>query len=396
VLEQAALSVAAPDHWHALATIWACQAGKHVYVEKPVSHNLVEGRRMVEAARKYDRVVQAGMQRRSAAHFASARELVRSGKLGKVPYVQTWVAGHRQSIGKKADAPAPAGVDYGLWLGPAPERPFDPNRFHYDWHWNWGYGPGEVGNNGTHALDMARFLLDLDAPLRVTSGGGKYFYDDDQQTPDTLVTSFDFAHANVTWEHRTWSPTNLEGDPASITAFGERGTLAFDRQGWHVRDGVAASDQYAEMDGPHFRNFLDCVKDGKRPNADIEEGHKSTRLCHLGNVALRVGRVLHFDAGTETARDGPAPLSPRRRERLPQRLPEAPRPRRRRPGLVRRSSRGPRSPTARPATTAPTPGGPSPRAISPFWPPAAAPLRTRVHCRPSSRRVLKYTPPART
>jgi predicted dehydrogenase len=297
-----ALTIAAPDHWHALATIWGCQAGKHVYCEKPVSHNIVEGRRMVEAARKYDRVVQAGMQRRSAAHFHSAREFLRSGQLGKVPFVQTWIAGNRKSIGHKADSPVPAGVDYGLWLGPAPERPFNPNRFHYNWHWNWDYGSGEIGNNGIHVLDIARFLLDLDAPLRITSGGGKYSYDDDQQTPDTMVTTFDFPHMNVTWEHRLWSPTNLDGDPASITLFGEKGTMVFDKQGWHVRDGVEGSDKLVNMEGPHYRNFLDCVKDGKRPNADIEEGHKSTRLCHLGNIALRVGRVLHFDAATETLR----------------------------------------------------------------------------------------------
>jgi predicted dehydrogenase len=294
-----ALTIAAPDHWHALATIWACQAGKHVYCEKPVSHNLIEGRRMVEAARKYQRVVQAGMQRRSAPHFASAREFIRSGKLGKVPFVQTWIAGHRKSIGHKEDSPVPPGVDYDLWLGPAPKRPFNPNRFHYNWHWNWDYGSGELGNNGIHVLDMARFLLDLDAPLRITSGGGKYFYDDDQQTPDTMVTTFDFPHTNIAWEHRIWSPTNLGGDPASITLFGEKGTMIFDKQGWHIRDGVEASDKYVEMEGAHYRNFLDCIKDGKRPNADIEEGHKSTRLCHLGNIALRVGRVLHFEAQTE-------------------------------------------------------------------------------------------------
>jgi predicted dehydrogenase len=300
-----ALMIAAPDHWHALATIWACQAGKHVYCEKPVSHNIIEGRRMVEAARKYNCVVQAGMQRRSAAHFASAREFVRSGKLGKVPFVQTWIAGHRKSIGHKEDGPVPLGVDYSLWLGPAPERPFNPNRFHYNWHWNWDYGSGEIGNNGIHVLDIARFLLDLDAPLRITSGGGKYFYDDDQQTPDTMVTTFDFPGTNVTWEHRIWSPTNLDGDPASITLFGEKGTLVFDKQGWHVRDGMEASDKRVEMEVPHYRNFLDCIKDGKRPNADIEEGHKSARLCHLGNIALRVGRVLHFDDKTETLAGDP-------------------------------------------------------------------------------------------
>jgi predicted dehydrogenase len=300
-----ALSVAAPDHWHALATIWGCQAGKHVYVEKPVSHNIVEGRRMVEAARKHNRVVQAGMQRRSADHFASAREFLRAGKLGKVPFVQTYIGGHRKSIGHKEDSAVPQGVDYNLWLGPAPERTFNPNRFHYNWHWNWDYGSGEIGNNGIHVLDIARFLLDLDAPLRITSGGGKYFYDDDQQTPDTMVTTFDFPHTNLTWEHRIWSPTNFEGDPASIILFGEKGTMVFDRKGWHILNGDEASDKYVNMEGPHYRNFLDCVKDGKRPNADIEEGHKSTRLCHLGNIALRVGRVLHFDDKTETLKDDP-------------------------------------------------------------------------------------------
>jgi predicted dehydrogenase len=303
--ELTALTIAAPDHWHALATIWACQAGKHVYCEKPVSHNLMEGRRMIEAARKYNCVVQAGMQRRSSAHFASAREFLRAGKLGKVPFVQTWIAGHRPNIGHKPDGPVPKGVDYNLWLGPAPERPFNPNRFHYQWHWNWDYGTGEIGNNGIHALDMARYLLDLDAPLRITSGGGKYFYDDDQQTPDTMVTTFDFPHCNLTWEHRLWSPTNFDGDPSGITVFGELGTMVFDKKGWHIINGPEASDKYALEDATHYRNFLDCIKDGKRPNADIEEGHKSTRLCHLGNIALRAGRVLHFDAMTETLRDDP-------------------------------------------------------------------------------------------
>jgi len=300
-----AISIAAPDHWHALATIWACQAGKHVYCEKPISHNLIEGRRMVQAARKYNRVVQAGTQRRSAAHLTSAREFVRAGRLGKVPFVQTWIAGHRPSIGRKQDGPAPSGVDYNLWLGAAPERPFNVNRFHYQWHWNWDYGTGELGNNGIHALDMARFVLDLDAPRRITSAGGKYFYEDDQQTPDTMITTFDFPQTAVTWEHRLWSRTGFEGEEFGVILFGEKGALILDRKGWHTRDGVEAADKHGEMEGPHFRNFLDCIKDGKRPNADIEEGHKSTRLCHLGNIALRVGRVLHFDDQTESLASDP-------------------------------------------------------------------------------------------
>jgi predicted dehydrogenase len=300
-----ALVIAAPDHWHTLGTIWACQAGKHVYVEKPASHNLVEGRRMVEAARRHDRIVQLGTQRRSAPHFASAAELIRSGKLGKIPFVRTWIAGDRKSIGHKPDGPVPAGVDYDLWLGPAPARPFNSNRFHYNWHWHWDYGTGEIGNNGIHALDMARFLVGLEAPLRVTSGGGKLFYNDDQQTPDTMVTTFDFPRTCVIWEHRIWSKTGFESEPFGTIVYGEKGTLVFDRTGWKVRDGIEASDKSGGADRAHYRDFLDCIKERKRPNADIEEGHKSTRLCHLGNIAFRVGRALRFDDQTETIIDDP-------------------------------------------------------------------------------------------
>lgn len=297
-----AVVVATPDHWHALATIWACQAGKHVYVEKPISHNLIEGRRMVEAARKYDRVVQVGTQRRSGAHFHSAAEFVRGGKLGKVPFARAWIAGNRPSIGHKADSSVPSGVDYDLWLGPAPQRPFNPNRFHYEWHWNWDYGTGEIGNNGIHGLDVARMVLGLEAPKTISCGGGKLFYDDDRQTPDTQVAVFDFPGTTVIWEHRIWSKTGVAGDPFGVILYGEKGTLVFDKKGWHVEDGVTASDQAVELEKPHLRNFLDCIRDRKRPNADIEEGHKSTRLCHLGNIAYRVGRRLNFDAATETVR----------------------------------------------------------------------------------------------
>jgi predicted dehydrogenase len=297
-----AVAVATPDHWHALATIWACQAGKHVYVEKPISHNLIEGRRMVEAARRYDRIVQVGTQRRSGAHFHSAAEFVRSGKLGKVPFVRTWIAGNRPSIGHKKDGPVPAGVDYDLWLGPAPQRVFNPNRFHYEWHWNWDYGTGEIGNNGIHALDAARMVLGLDAPKTISCGGGKLFYDDDRQTPDTQIAVFDFPGTTVIWEHRIWSKTGVAGEPFGVILYGEKGTLVFDKKGWHVEDGIEASDKAADIEKPHLRNFLDCVRRHKRPNADIEEGHKSTRLCHLGNIAYRVGRRLTFDASMETLR----------------------------------------------------------------------------------------------
>jgi predicted dehydrogenase len=317
-----ALVVAAPDHWHALATVWACQAGQHVYVEKPVSHNLVEGRRMVQAARKHNRIVQVGTQRRSAGHVLAAREFVKSGKLGKVPFARTWIAGNRPSIGKKADGPVPKGVDYSVWLGPAADRPFNPNRFHYNWHWFWEYGTGELGNNGIHGLDVARLVLGLDAPTRVTSSGGKYFYNDDQQTPDTQIASFDFPGCTLVWEHRIWAKTGLEGAPFGVALHGEKGTLVFDSKGWHVRDGVEAShEEDGGLMAAHVRDFFDRIRDGKAPNADIEEGHKSTRLCHLGNIAFRLGKTLHFDAATETTGDQEADKLLGREYRAPFTLP---------------------------------------------------------------------------
>jgi predicted dehydrogenase len=304
-----AVVVATPDHWHALATIWACQAGKHVYVEKPASHNVVEGRRMVEAARKYHRVVQLGTQSRSSASLARAAELVRSGKLGKIPSARAWIGGSRPNIGKEKDTAVPPGVDYQLWLGPAPERPFNPNRFHYRWHWMWDYGTGELGNNGIHAIDRLRWILNLDAPTRIVAGGGKLFYDDDQQTPDTMTVTYDFPTCCVTWEHRVWSKGSGEG----AVIYGEKGTLFLDHEGWRVEKGIEAADKGDEKDRSvehsiHQRNFIDCIKASsgtavRRPSADIEEGHKSTRMCHLGNIAFRTGRALRFDAQSETCSD---------------------------------------------------------------------------------------------
>jgi predicted dehydrogenase len=301
-----AVVVALPDHWHALATIWACQAGKHVYCEKPASHNLIEGRRMVEAARKHNRIVQLGTQSRSSPSLAKAAELVHSGKLGKIAYARTWIGGSRPNIGHVSDSPVPAGVDYSLWLGPAPERPFNTNRFHYRWHWFWDYGTGELGNNGIHALDRLRWIVNLDTPTRVVAAGGKFYYDDDQETPDTLTVTYEFPNCSVTWEHRVWSKASGSG----AEVYGENGKLVLDRDGWHVDKGIDAADKgdpkgRREDDGVHQRNFIDCVKNSSgstvaRPNADIEEGHKSTRMCHLGNISFRTGRAIRFDAKTET------------------------------------------------------------------------------------------------
>jgi len=297
------LVVAAPDHWHALATVWACQDGKHVYCEKPASHDMIEGRRMADAARKHKRVVQIGTQRRSAAHVIAAREFVAAGKLGKVPFARAWIAGNRKPIGTTTASPIPKGVDFDLWRGPAALVPFHANRFHYNWHWFWDMGTGEIGNNGIHGLDVARYVLGLDAPTRVTASGGKYVFDDDQQTPDTMLAAFDFPGCTVAWEHRTWAKndSDLEGESFGISLHGEKGTMIFDNKGWHVRgmDGVAEK-AVGGFDLAHVKNFLDAIRGDAKLTADVEEGHKSTRLCHLGNIAFRVGRVLNFDGKTES------------------------------------------------------------------------------------------------
>lgn len=298
-----ALVVATPDHWHALATVLACQAGKDVYVEKPVSHNIVEGRRMVEAARKYKRVVQAGTQRRSSPSIKEAIEFVHSGKLGKVGMARAWITQIRPGIGHGTPGPVPDGVDYALWQGPAPERPFQANRFHYNWHWFWHWGTGELGNNGIHGIDLARWGLGVDAPIAVTSGGGKFAFDDDQEVPDTQIVTWEFPSACLVWEHRMWSKQGLGNDSFGVAFHGEKGSLLIDGKGWRVIDGdekPAASGKANDGQSLHIANFLGCVKSRETPNAEIEIGHLSTRLCHLGNIAYRLGVKLSFDPTAET------------------------------------------------------------------------------------------------
>lgn len=303
-----AVVVAAPDHWHALATVWAAERGKHVYVEKPVSHNLTEGRRMVEAARKYKVVIQAGTQRRSQATVAAAREYVQSGKLGKVSFARAWIAGNRPSIGFAKPEPAPEGVDYDLWLGPASGE-FTKNRFHYQWHWFWDLGTGELGNNGIHGLDVARNVLGVDTPTKVSCAGGKFYYDDEQQTPDTQIATFDFptgpggaTGSTIVWEHRVWEKKGQgpEGQSYGIAIHGDKGTLLFDGDAWTVRGGEAAGEKpKGNMVNDHVRNFVEAIRGNAKPNAEIEVGHKSTLLCHLGNIAYRSGKTLKFDGKTE-------------------------------------------------------------------------------------------------
>ena len=301
-----ALVCAAPDHWHALATVLACQAGKDVYVEKPVSHNVVEGRRMVEAARKHGRVVQAGTQRRSGCDYRDAVEFIRGGGLGGVHFVRCWIASVRPNIGHESGAEPPPNLDFNLWAGPAPADTYKKNLVHYHWHWRWAYGTGECGNNGAHALDVARWGLGVESPSSVCCGGGKYSFDDDQETPDTQLATFDFGDAAIHWEHRTWSPSGIDDETFGVTFYGTEGTLACHAAGWSLYNGnklIKTREPDKGRDLAHLQNFLDCIVSRETPNADIEIGHKSAVLCHLANIAWRTRSVVSFDGATESILD---------------------------------------------------------------------------------------------
>jgi predicted dehydrogenase len=297
-----AVAIATPDHWHALMTVMACQSSKDVYCEKPASHNLIEGRRMVQASRKYGRIVQLGTQRRSAQHIADAVEHIRGGGIGKVGQARAWIHQERKIDVSGEPTPVPSTIDYAMWQGPAPDRPFIKSRFYYNWHWFWNWGTGELGNNGIHGLDVARWGLGVDAPLRVTSGGGTYMFRG-IEVPDTQMVTWEFPETSLIWEHRMWSKHGLEGNSFGIAFYGDKGTLIIGDKGWKVEDGPAAEGKATDSQGAHVANFLACVKSRQRPNADIEVGHLSTRLCHIGNIAHRLGRKLTFDASNENFPD---------------------------------------------------------------------------------------------
>jgi predicted dehydrogenase len=292
------LVCAAPDHWHAPATILACAAGKHVYVEKPCCHNPREGELQVEAARKHGRVVQMGTQRRSWQGLIEAMEKLRGGAIGRVLFSRGWYNNTRGSIGHGREAPVPEWLDYQLWQGPAPRRPYRDNVVHYNWHWFWHWGTGEIGNNGVHALDLCRWGCGVDFPVRVTSGGGMYYFDDDQQTPDSQVVTFDFGDRLIAWEGRNWHPRGFEGEGFGASFYGDQGTLVIAGGGYQVydrKDKLVDQGTNRGGDDVHVADFLDAVRTGRRPNAEIETGYKSTLLCHLGSIAHRVRRELHCD-----------------------------------------------------------------------------------------------------
>lgn len=302
-----AVVIATPDHWHAPMTILACQAGKDVYVESPVSHTADEGPRMVEIARRNQRVVQSGLQQRSGKHFQSAVEFVRSGKLGNVTFAKAWTVHRRKSIGFRKDSAAPPQIDYDLWLGPAVARPFNANRCHYNWRWFWDYGSGELGHWGVHMLDVARWGLGVELPTRIAAAGGKQHMNDDQETPDTLTVNYTYPSKTIVWEHRLWSTHGIEGRSTGTAFYGEHGTLVVDRGGWKVydvKDSITAES--TDHTRRHLRNFIDSVRKRTLPTADLEIGHTSSMLCHLGNIAYRLGREIAYDPESQTFADAGA------------------------------------------------------------------------------------------
>ena len=315
--ELAAVIVATPDHWHALPAVMACQAGKDVYVEKPLGLTISEGRMMVDAARKYNRVVQMGTQQRSASHYQAAVDYVRSGKLGKIRLVRAWCyLDSKGEMPKVPDSDPPPTVDYDFWLGPAKKRPFNKNRFHSDFRWFWDYAGGLATDWGAHMIDIANWAMGIKAPGSAVSVGGKFGYPNDaMETPDTQQILWNFPEFSMIWEHALGIGRGPEIRPHGVLFHGNDAALVVDRDGWEVyseTDAVKAGMRSFKTAGVprqgsgnqdyhllHVQNFIDCMRSRKRPNSDVEIGHNSMVACHLGNIALRLGRQVKWDVEKE-------------------------------------------------------------------------------------------------
>ena len=300
-----AVSIATPNHWHALATIWACQAGKDVYVEKPVSHNVSEGRRAVEAASKYGRIVQAGTQCRSHKGIQEAIEFLREGKLGQLYMAKGLCYKPRGSIGFKPDGEVPSGLDYNLWVGPAEMKPFNANRLHYNWHWFWNTGNGDLGNQGIHQMDLARWGLGKTGfPKAVQASGGRFGYKDQAETPNTQSVAFEYDDCLLQFEVRGLLTNDEEKVKIGAIFYGTEGILAISSYtDWQTYLGPNLEPgPGGKGGGNHFANFIQAVKsrDTNSLNGPIEEGHVSSAFCHLGNIAYRLGRKLHVNPATES------------------------------------------------------------------------------------------------
>jgi len=333
-----AVSIATPNHQHTLQTIWACQAGKDVYVEKPCSHDMFEARQIVAAAQKYNRIVAHGSQQRSGIGREVVKQL-RDGLIGDVYMARGMCYKHRDTIGRKPDEAVPAGVNYDLWLGPAPEHAFTQNRFHYNWHWFWDYGNGDLGNQGIHQVDMARWGLGVKYPTKISAIGNHFMFDDDQETPNTLSASFEFGDGGkkkmMTFEVRHWLTNHEAGieEPSpqnvGVIFYGSKGYMAVwsedsgKYQTWLGREhtpGPSGTDL-----GNNWANFIDVMRSRKQADlfAPIDEGAVSTTLVHLANISYRLGRTLHFDpVGYSCTGDAEANRMFRREYRKPFVVPE--------------------------------------------------------------------------
>lgn len=333
-----AVIVATPDHWHPLITVQACEAGKDVYVEKPISHNVREGRLMVEAARRHSRVVQVGIQQRSGAHFQRAVAAVHEGRIGKVHFAQCWNHGfsaNPKGMGNPADAPAPEGLDWDMWLGPAPKIPYNPARRNFRAFWD--YAGGELTNWCVHLIDVVHWAVQVDTPLTVASSGGKWYYQDCRECADTQEVIWEYPGNLLvrysTMVHNSYGPNGHPGNKSfgsyGVMLQGTKGTLFIDRAGYEItpqmeahaeKQSAGSSAAYDDLLGygqfytaltaaergatsfqhlPHVRNFLDCMKSRQKPAGDIETGHRSTATCLIGNIALRTGEKLKWDGAAE-------------------------------------------------------------------------------------------------
>jgi predicted dehydrogenase len=313
ILEQKdvdAITIAAPDHWHAPMAIAGLQAGKHVYVEKPCSHNPAEGEMLVKAQQKYGKLAQMGNQQRSSRHTIEIVEKIHGGIIGKPYYAKAWYSNVRKSIGTGKEAPVPAQLDWELWQGPAPRRPYQDNVHPYNWHWFRNYGTGETLNNGTHEVDVCRWALGVDYPKRVSSSGGRYHFKDDWQFYDTLVTNFEYEDRMLSWEGKCCQGMKFYGRDRGSAIMGTTGTVVVDRDGYEIYDlkgnktneyKVGSNTSSADVVGrdsmtdAHFANFIAGIRKGEKLNAPVSAGNVAVTMLQLSNIAWEVNRELHLD-----------------------------------------------------------------------------------------------------
>ncbi len=307
-----AVFIATPDHWHAPAAIMACEAGKHVYVEKPCSHNFRESRLLLDAARRNGVVVQHGTQQRSSSFMADAIQMLREGIIGDVLVAKAWNIQRRGNIGHQQPSDPPPGIDYDLWVGPAEFVPFQKNRFHYSWHWWYNFGTGDLGNDGAHEMDYARWGLGVDTlPSKITGVGGKYYFDDDQEFPDTATCVFEYPgdgtvgqRRQLIFEMRIWSTNYPYNTDSGAEFYGTKGRLFVSKRGklqilGERNKKIEPPKREPSRRLSHVEDFFDAIRTGRRPQADILEAHRSVAPIHLGNLAVRLGRSLEFDPERE-------------------------------------------------------------------------------------------------